>query len=138
HQPYQSKLPLLHSTFTTNTFPTSKPPHPNPLLIHNAHINTIKPNLNSIPAPQNKLLHTLFPQHQHKIHPILHQHPTHSSILHNPLHFLSFPIQPHKPPILLIPHPSLYNKSNHKHLPSFYQFYTYLMQPSHPPTIISF
>ncbi|WP_145383898.1 hypothetical protein, partial [Staphylococcus epidermidis] len=52
---YQSKLPLLHSPFTTNTFPACKPPHPNPILIHNPQINTINPNLNSIPAPQNKL-----------------------------------------------------------------------------------
>ncbi|WP_260842718.1 hypothetical protein, partial [Staphylococcus epidermidis] len=37
-----------------------------------------------------------------------------------------------------MPHPSLYNQSNHKKLPSFYQFYTYLIHPSDQPTIISF
>ncbi|WP_186306323.1 class II glutamine amidotransferase domain-containing protein, partial [Staphylococcus epidermidis] len=98
--------------------PTSKRPHPNPMLIHNAQINTINPNLNSIPAHQNKLLQTLFQHQKHKLHFIVHQHPTHSSILHNPLHFLSLPMQPQKPPILLIPHPSLYNESNHKKLRS--------------------
>ncbi|WP_369015217.1 hypothetical protein, partial [Paenibacillus xylanexedens] len=52
----QSAIPLLHSPFTTNTFPTSQPPHPYPFIIHNPDINTIPRNLNSM-HPRQSLFH---------------------------------------------------------------------------------
>ena len=42
HESYQSKLGLVHSRFSTNTFPSWKRAHPNRLLMHNGEINTIK------------------------------------------------------------------------------------------------
>lgn len=46
HEAYQSKLGLVHSRFSTNTFPSWKRAHPNRLLMHNGEINTIKGNVN--------------------------------------------------------------------------------------------
>ena len=46
HEDYQSKLGLVHSRFSTNTFPSWKRAHPNRLLMHNGEINTIKGNVN--------------------------------------------------------------------------------------------
>ena len=40
--------------------------------------------------------------------------------------------------MLLIPEPWLYNKSNNKDVRSFYEFYSYLMEPWDGPTMISF
>ena len=59
HEAYQSKLGLVHSRFSTNTFPSWKRAHPNRLLMHNGEINTIKGNVNWMRARQNKLVHTL-------------------------------------------------------------------------------
>ncbi|SUM74368.1 glutamate synthase large subunit [Staphylococcus saccharolyticus] len=57
---FQSKLGLIHSRFSTNTFPSWKRAHPNRMLMHNGEINTIKGNVNWMRARQSKLVETLF------------------------------------------------------------------------------
>lgn len=138
HEAYQSKLGLVHSRFSTNTFPSWKRAHPNRLLMHNGEINTIKGNVNWMRARQNKLVHTLFGEDQHKIHRIVDEDGSDSSIVDNALEFLSLAMEPEKAAMLLIPEPWLYNKSNNKDVRSFYEFYSYLMEPWDGPTMISF
>ena len=138
HEDYQSKLGLVHSRFSTNTFPSWKRAHPNRLLMHNGEINTIKGNVNWMRARQNKLVHTLFGEDQHKIHRIVDEDGSDSSIVDNALEFLSLAMEPEKAAMLLIPEPWLYNKSNDKDVHSFYEFYSYLMEPWDGPTMISF
>ena len=58
NEDYQSKLGLVHSRFSTNTFPSWKRAHPNRLLMHNGEINTIK--VNWMRARQRQLINTLF------------------------------------------------------------------------------
>ena len=60
NETFQSKLGLVHSRFSTNTFPSWKRTHPNRMLMHNGEINTIKGNVNWMRARQNKLVETLF------------------------------------------------------------------------------
>ena len=60
NETFQSKLGLVHSRFSTNTFPSWKRAHPNRMLMHNGEINTIKGNVNWMRARQNKLVETLF------------------------------------------------------------------------------
>lgn len=138
HEAYQSKLGLVHSRFSTNTFPSWKRAHPNRLLMHNGEINTIKGNVNWMRARQNKLVHTLFGEDQHKIHRIVDEDGSDSSIVDNALEFLSLAMEPEKAAMLLIPEPWLYNKSHNKDVRSFYEFYSYLMEPWDGPTMISF
>ena len=45
NETFQSKLGLVHSRFSTNTFPSWKHAHPNRMLMHNGEI-TIKGNVN--------------------------------------------------------------------------------------------
>ncbi|UXR67302.1 glutamate synthase large subunit [Staphylococcus pasteuri] len=138
HESYQSKLGLVHSRFSTNTFPSWKRAHPNRLLMHNGEINTIKGNVNWMRARQNKLVRTLFGEDQHKIHRIVDEDGSDSSIVDNALEFLSLAMEPEKAAMLLIPEPWLYNKSNDKEVRAFYEFYSYLMEPWDGPTMISF
>ena len=60
NEDYQSKLGLVHSRFSTNTFPSWKRAHPNRLLMHNGEINTIKGNVNWMRARQRQLINALF------------------------------------------------------------------------------
>ena len=106
--------------------------------MHNGEINTIKGNVNWMRARQNKLVHTLFGEDQHKIHRIVDEDGSDSSIVDNALEFLSLAMEPEKAAMLLIPEPWLYNKSNNKDVRSFYEFYSYLMEPWDGPTMISF
>ncbi len=138
NEAYQSKLGLVHSRFSTNTFPSWKRAHPNRMLMHNGEINTIKGNVNWMRARQNKLVETLFEDEKDKVHFIVDEDGSDSSIVDNALEFLSLAMEPEKAAMLLIPEPWLYNESNDKKVRSFYEFYSYLMEPWDGPTMISF
>ena len=109
---YQSKLELVHSRFSTNTFPSWKRAHPNRMLMHNGEINTIKGNVNWMRARQHKLIETLFGEDQHKVFQIVDEDGSDSAIVDNALEFLSLAMEPEKAAMLLIPEPWLYNESN--------------------------
>src|SRR5690606_38400721 len=67
---YTSALALVHSRFSTNTFPSWERAHPYRYLIHNGEINTIKGNVNWMRAREAALESGLFPDME-KIRPII-------------------------------------------------------------------
>ena len=138
HEDYQSKLGLVHSRFSTNTFPSWKRAHPNRLLMHNGEINTIKGNVNWMRARQRQLIQTLFGEEHSKIQNIVDEDGSDSAIVDNALEFLSLAMEPEEAAMLLIPEPWLYNKENDANVRAFYEFYSYLMEPWDGPTMISF
>ena len=52
---FESKLALVHSRFSTNTFPSWPLAHPYRLIAHNGEINTVKGNRNWMAARQSQL-----------------------------------------------------------------------------------
>ena len=52
---FESALALVHSRFSTNTFPSWERAHPNRYIIHNGEINTIRGNVNWIKAREKCL-----------------------------------------------------------------------------------
>ncbi|MFY2827669.1 glutamate synthase large subunit [Staphylococcus arlettae] len=138
HESYISKLGLVHSRFSTNTFPSWKRAHPNRLLMHNGEINTIKGNVNWMRARQERLVDTVFGKDKHKIKTIVDEDGSDSAIVDNALEFLALAMEPEKAAMLLIPEPWLYNKTNDANVRAFYEYYSYLMEPWDGPTMISF
>ncbi|MDP9391428.1 MAG: glutamate synthase large subunit, partial [Actinomycetota bacterium] len=57
---YESAIALVHSRFSTNTFPSWPLAHPFRLIAHNGEINTIKGNRNRMRAREAKLETELF------------------------------------------------------------------------------
>ena len=51
---FTSALAMVHSRFSTNTFPSWARAHPNRFLVHNGEINTIRGNVNWINAREGK------------------------------------------------------------------------------------
>ena len=109
HEDYQSKLGLVHSRFSTNTFPSWKRAHPNRLLMHNGEMN-YKGNVNWMRARQRQLIQTLFGEEHTKIQNIVDEDGSDSAIVDNALEFLSLAMEPEEAAMLLIPEPWLYNK----------------------------
>ncbi|MGW7850035.1 glutamate synthase large subunit [Staphylococcus xylosus] len=138
HETYVSKLGLVHSRFSTNTFPSWNRAHPNRLLMHNGEINTIKGNVNWMRARQNDLIATIFGDDKDKVKEIVDEDGSDSAIVDNALEFLSLAMEPERAAMLMIPEPWLYNKANDANVRSFYEFYSYLMEPWDGPTMISF
>ena len=52
HKDYQTHLAMVHSRFSTNTFPSWDRAQPNRFMCHNGEINTLKGNMNAMKARQ--------------------------------------------------------------------------------------
>lgn len=59
---FTSALAMVHSRFSTNTFPSWARAHPNRFIVHNGEINTIRGNINWINAREGKASSEYFPQ----------------------------------------------------------------------------
>src|SRR5215208_4878759 len=56
----KSSVALVHSRFSTNTFPSWELAHPYRLICHNGEINTVKGNVNWMRARESELASKLF------------------------------------------------------------------------------
>jgi glutamate synthase domain-containing protein 2/glutamate synthase domain-containing protein 1/glutamate synthase domain-containing protein 3 len=66
-----SRLALVHSRFSTNTFPSWELAHPYRMLAHNGEINTLRGNRNWMRARELQLASPLFGDDVSKIRPLL-------------------------------------------------------------------
>ena len=52
---YESAIALVHSRFSTNTFPSWQKAHPNRMIVHNGEINTIRGNADKMLAREENM-----------------------------------------------------------------------------------
>jgi glutamate synthase (NADPH/NADH) large chain len=71
-QRFTTELALVHSRFSTNTFPSWPLAHPYRLIAHNGEINTVKGNRNWMRARENQLLVRPHPRRPAAVVPDLH------------------------------------------------------------------
>jgi glutamate synthase (ferredoxin) len=69
----ESALALVHSRFSTNTFPSWERSHPYRYIAHNGEINTLRGNINWMKARQSLLESPLFGDDVNKIFPIVNE-----------------------------------------------------------------
>ena len=67
----ESALALVHSRFSTNTFPSWARAHPYRTVIHNGEINTIRGNVNWFKAREAHFTSPLFGDELDKVLPIV-------------------------------------------------------------------
>ncbi|WP_052586075.1 glutamate synthase large subunit [Bacillus velezensis] len=136
---FVSAFSLVHSRFSTNTFPTWERAHPNRYLIHNGEINTLRGNINWMRAREQQFVSESFGDDLHKVLPILNAEGSDSSILDNAFEF--FVMAGRKPAhtaMMLIPEPWTENTHMSKAKRAFYEYHSSLMEPWDGPTAISF
>ena len=66
-----SALALVHSRFSTNTFPSWELAHPYRMIAHNGEINTLRGNVNWMHARESQLASDLFGDDLQKILPVI-------------------------------------------------------------------
>ena len=69
-RPFETELALVHSRFSTNTFPSWPLAHPYRLIAHNGEINTVKGNRNWMRARESQLASDLIPGDLQRLFPI--------------------------------------------------------------------
>ncbi|SNV74596.1 glutamate synthase large subunit [Veillonella rodentium] len=135
---FTSALAMVHSRFSTNTFPSWARAHPNRFLVHNGEINTIRGNVNWINAREGKAESPLFPDIK-KVFPVVDDSGSDSAMFDNTLEFLHMTGRslPHAI-MMMIPEPWERNNlmSQEKH--DFYEFNSFMMEPWDGPAAIGF
>lgn len=133
-----SGLALVHSRFSTNTFPTWSLAQPFRLLAHNGEINTIRGNRGWMEARESVLSSPAIPDIE-EIRPIIQPGMSDSASLDNVLEFFvaSGMSLPHAMAMLV---PESFNEKNpiSEDLKAFYEYHSILMEPWDGPAALLF
>ena len=135
----ESALALVHSRFSTNTFPSWERAHPYRYLAHNGEINTLRGNINWMHARESLLKSDLFRDDLKKILPIINEDGSDSAMFDNCLEFLvlSGRSLPHAV-MMMIPEPWANHESMSDEKKAFYEYHSCLMEPWDGPASIAF
>jgi glutamate synthase (NADPH/NADH) large chain/glutamate synthase (ferredoxin) len=135
----ETALVLVHSRFSTNTFPSWSLAHPYRYLVHNGEINTLKGNVNWMRARQGRLKSDLFGDDLSKLYPIVYENQSDSACLDNALEFLVLGGRslPHAM-MMLIPEPWVGNPHMDLDRRGFYEYHASIMEPWDGPAAVCF
>ncbi|WP_258864962.1 glutamate synthase-related protein [Helicobacter sp. MIT 14-3879] len=134
----ESAICLVHSRFSTNTFPSWERAHPNRYMVHNGEINTINGNVNSMKAREGTC-DSQYIDDLNKVFPIIAKPSSDSAMFDNTLEFLIMNGRSLEESVmLLIPEPWSKNDSMDKTKRSFYEFNSTFMEPWDGPASIIF
>jgi glutamate synthase (NADPH) large chain len=141
---YGSALALVHSRFSTNTFPSWPLAHPYRYVAHNGEINTIRGNRNWMRAREAMLASDLIPDSSdgrglERLFPVLDETASDSASFDECLELLHMGGRslPHAV-LMMIPEPWENHEEMTPERRAFYQFHAALMEPWDGPALIAF
>ena len=136
---FQSRLALVHSRFSTNTFPTWERAHPYRRIAHNGEINTLRGNRNWMRAREPLLASKLFAEHIEDFKPIIRPDGSDSSSLDNVVDFLVAGGRslPHVM-MMLVPEAWATQADMPGHKRAFYEYHASLVEPWDGPAALVF
>jgi glutamate synthase domain-containing protein 2/glutamate synthase domain-containing protein 1/glutamate synthase domain-containing protein 3 len=136
---FESALAVVHSRFSTNTFPSWDRAHPYRYLAHNGEINTLRGNRNWMRARYGSLQSEVFGDELQKMFPILTESGSDTATIDNALQFLTLNGRELAHSMLmLIPEAWQNNHKMDEELKAFYEYHACLMEPWDGPASIVF
>ena len=136
---YTSHLAMVHSRFSTNTFPSWDRAHPQRYIAHNGEINTVRGNGNWMFARQGMMQSELFGKDLQKLFPIVEPYCSDSGNFDNALELLVASGRS-LPEAVMMMVPEAWQ--NHESMPedkrAFYEYHSALQEPWDGPASISF
>jgi glutamate synthase domain-containing protein 2/glutamate synthase domain-containing protein 1/glutamate synthase domain-containing protein 3 len=135
----KSSVALVHSRFSTNTFPSWELAHPYRLICHNGEINTVKGNVNWMRARESELASELFGDDLEKILPVVRPGGSDSATFDNVLELLTLGGRslPHAL-MMMIPEAWEDRRDMPEWLREFYAYHSCLMEPWDGPASVAF
>ena len=135
----ESALALVHSRFSTNTFPSWDRAHPYRYLAHNGEINTLRGNVNWVHAEQYRFQSALFGYDLPKILPVINSDGSDSAIFDNVLELLVLAGRslPHAI-MMMIPEPWSHHETMSEEKRAFYEYHSTMMEPWDGPASMVF
>ena len=135
----EAAIVMVHSRFSTNTFPSWARAHPYRYLIHNGEINTLRGNVNWMHARQAMLASNLFGDDLPKLFPIIQPDGSDSAMFDNCLEFLVLGGRSVRHAVMMmIPEPWSNHESMSDEKKAFYEYHACLMEPWDGPASIGF
>ncbi|MGB9692717.1 MAG: glutamate synthase subunit alpha, partial [Candidatus Sumerlaeaceae bacterium] len=134
-----SAIALVHSRFSTNTFPSWELAHPYRMIAHNGEINTLRGNRNWMRARQATLTSALFGDEIYKLFPLVTETGSDSATFDNALEFLVMGGRPLPQAVMMmIPEAWTGNPYMDPDKRAFYEYHACLMEPWDGPAAIAF
>ena len=136
---FATELALVHSRFSTNTFPSWPLAHPYRLIAHNGEINTVKGNRNWMRARESQIVTDLIPGDLERLFPICTPGASDSASFDEVLELLHLGGRslPHAV-LMMIPEAW----ENHQEMDparrAFYEFHSTFMEPWDGPACVTF
>ena len=135
----ESAIGLVHSRFSTNTFPSWPLSHPYRYIAHNGEINTLRGNINWMRAREALCESDLLGDDLRKLFPIIKESQSDTATFDNVLEFLAMTGRslPHAV-LMMIPEPWRKHESMAADRRAFYEYHSTLMEPWDGPASIAF
>src|SRR5712691_11812996 len=135
----EAALVLVHSRFSTNTFPSWELAHPYRMIAHNGEINTLRGNVNWMRARESQLASELFGDDLKKILPVIRPGGSDTATFDNVLELLVLAGRA-LPHALMMMIPEAYERRDDmtRELRGFYAFHQCLMEAWDGPAAIAF
>ncbi|MEQ8857097.1 MAG: glutamate synthase large subunit [Pseudomonadales bacterium] len=138
-QDFESHLAMVHSRFSTNTFPSWDRAQPNRFMSHNGEINTVLGNKNWMNARQGVVATDAFGASLEKLFPIVEKDCSDSGTFDNVLEFLLMSGRKLQEAVLMMIPEAWQNDTNMDQAKrAFYEFQSCLMEPWDGPASIAF
>jgi glutamate synthase domain-containing protein 2/glutamate synthase domain-containing protein 1/glutamate synthase domain-containing protein 3 len=134
-----SRLALVHSRFSTNTFPSWELAHPYRMVAHNGEVNTLRGNINWMRARESQLASELFGSDLEKVVPVVREGGSDSAIFDNVLEMLVLGGRSIEHAVMMmVPEAYRTQKNLDPDVKGFYDFHSCLMEPWDGPAAIVF
>lgn len=135
----ESAIALVHSRFSTNTFPSWERAHPYRFMIHNGEINTMRGNVNWMHARQSLFESELFGNDIAKVKPVINPDGSDTAMFDNTLEFLylSGRSLPHVA-MMMVPEPWSTDEGMDPAKKAFYEYHSTMMEPWDGPAAMAF
>jgi glutamate synthase (ferredoxin) len=140
HDPdFESALALMHTRFSTNTFPSWSRAHPNRFIAHNGEINTVMGNANFMKARQSLCQSDKFGADISRVFPVINEDGSDSARFDNALEFMHFGgYDLVHAMMMMIPEPWERHTTMEAEKKAFYEYHACMMEPWDGPASITF
>ena len=136
---FETHLAMVHSRFSTNTFPSWDRAQPLRFMSHNGEINTLRGNANWMRAREGTAASEIYGDELKKLFPVVEPHLSDSGTFDNVLEFLLMNGRTLQEAIMMMV-PEAWQK--HETMPeekrAFYEYFSCLMEPWDGPASIAF
>ncbi|WP_042355701.1 glutamate synthase large subunit [Bacillus rubiinfantis] len=134
----ESALALVHSRYSTNTFPSWERAHPNRYLIHNGEINTLQGNVNWMAAREKTIANSDLFGNSSDILPLIDNQGSDSASFDNVLEFLYLSGRPlAHAAMMMVPESWENNLAMDMRLRAFYEYHSHLIEPWDGPAAMA-